>query len=405
VPVRSATTAAASLLVPLLVAACSGDTEDGTVARGDRVATIGVIAPLSGDLAALGRGITNSVDLAIKQANENDAVPGWTLQLEAVDDQSSPGAGKDAATRLVDDDRVVGVVGTLGNSVARAAAPVLSSADVVMVSPANTATSLTRGDREAADPERPWPTYFRTCASDTAQGPFAARYLVEEAGVTKVATLADTRAYGQALVDGFTAEFEELGGEVVAAQAVDPEDGDAETDAVAGSLVEAEPQAVYFGGQFPQGAALARALESAGLDGPLVGGDGIYASGYIAAAAAAAEGDLATSVGAPADELESAAGFVDAYEDAGYTAGYEAYGPYAYDAAGAVIRALRDAVEGADSPLAARPAVVESMRDVAFEGATGPVSFDDHGDTTTRTVTMHVVEDGTWRVLESGRLD
>ncbi len=47
-----------------------------------KIAKIGVIAPLTGKLAPLGLGIQNSVDLAIKQANEKGEIPGWTLQID-----------------------------------------------------------------------------------------------------------------------------------------------------------------------------------------------------------------------------------------------------------------------------------------------------------------------------------
>jgi len=52
-----------------------------------------LIAPLSGDLSALGLGIKNSVDLAIKQANDSNAIPGWKLVLAAEDDQATPDVG------------------------------------------------------------------------------------------------------------------------------------------------------------------------------------------------------------------------------------------------------------------------------------------------------------------------
>ena len=85
-----------------------------------------MIAPLSGDLSALGIGIKNSVDLAIKQANEKQTIPGWTLELDAQDDQATPDVGKNAATKLAGDDEVVGVVGTLNSSVSQSVQPVLS---------------------------------------------------------------------------------------------------------------------------------------------------------------------------------------------------------------------------------------------------------------------------------------
>src|SRR5215217_8891322 len=73
------------LAASLAMSACGSRAEQapGGQAGGEKVAKIGVIAPLSGSLSALGTGIKNSVDLAIKQANENKTVPGWTLVLDA----------------------------------------------------------------------------------------------------------------------------------------------------------------------------------------------------------------------------------------------------------------------------------------------------------------------------------
>ena len=76
------------LAASLAMSACGTRTETpsgGSSASSDKVAKIGVIAPLSGDLSALGLGIKNSVDLAIKQANESKTIPGWTLELDALE--------------------------------------------------------------------------------------------------------------------------------------------------------------------------------------------------------------------------------------------------------------------------------------------------------------------------------
>ena len=112
----------------------------GGEAGAAKVAKIGVIAPLSGDLSALGAGIKNSVDLAIKQANETQPIPGWTLELAAEDDEAKPDVGKNAATKLAGDDEVIGVVGALNSSVSQSLQPVLNSANIVQISPANTGT-------------------------------------------------------------------------------------------------------------------------------------------------------------------------------------------------------------------------------------------------------------------------
>ena len=197
------------LAASLAMSACGSRAEQapGGEAGAAKVAKIGVIAPLSGDLSALGAGIKNSVDLAIKQANEKKTIPGWTLELDAQDDQATPDVGKNAATKLAGDDEVIAVVGTLNSSVSQSVQPVLSGAQITQVSPANTNPTLTKG-ADLANPKRPYPTYFRTCTTDDVQGPFAAKYLLDK-GIKKVATIHDKKAYGQGLVAAFTDGLQE----------------------------------------------------------------------------------------------------------------------------------------------------------------------------------------------------
>ena len=166
------------LAATLSMSACGSRAEEGgtTGESTNKVAKIGVIAPLSGDLSALGLGIRNSVDLAIRQANEANAIPGWTLELAAEDDEAKPDVGKNAATKLAGEDEVVGVVGTLNSSVSQSVQPVLAAANIAQVSPANTGPTLTQGP-DPANPKRPYPNYFRTCTTDVVQGGFAANYL------------------------------------------------------------------------------------------------------------------------------------------------------------------------------------------------------------------------------------
>ncbi len=150
--------------VPLAVAAlalsaCGSREAATTTTAGSATKTvkIGVIAPLSGGLSALGLGIKNSVDLAIKQANETNAVPGWKFELAAQDDEAKAEVGKNAATKLSSDDAVLGVVGTLNSSVAQQTMPVLAAANIAQVAPANTNPTLTQG-ADAAAKKRPYTT-------------------------------------------------------------------------------------------------------------------------------------------------------------------------------------------------------------------------------------------------------
>jgi branched-chain amino acid transport system substrate-binding protein len=386
--------AGATLLAATLAMSGCGTRSEPTTPAGEteaKVAKIGVIAPLSGDLSALGLGIKNSVDLAIKQANENKTIPGWTIELDAQDDQATPDVGKNAATKLAGDDDVVGVVGTLNSSVSQSVQPVLNSANIAQVSPANTGTSLTQG-ADSDNKSRPYDNYFRTCTTDAIQGPFAARYLYTTAGLKKVATIHDKKAYGQGLVEAFTAEFKQLGGEIVAAETINPDDKD--FSSVISKVKGANPDAVYYGGEFPQSGPLSQQAKAAGLDVPLMGGDGMYSPNYIKLAGKTSDGDLATSVGAPTESLDTAKAFVEDYEAAGYKEPYEAYGAYSYDAANAIINALKTSLASAEDAKSAREATVEAVGKVAFDGATGKVAFDEFGDTTTKVLTVYKVDGG-----------
>jgi branched-chain amino acid transport system substrate-binding protein len=404
VPQRSVVAVGASLLVASLALAGCGtrgddNTDTDTGAAENKIAKIGVIAPLSGDLAALGKGIQNSVDLAIRQANEAKTIPGWTLELAAEDDQATPDVGKNAATKLVADADVVGVVGTLNSSVAQSVQPVLAAANVVQVSPANTNPALTQGADFATAPARTYPTYFRTCTTDSIQGPFAARYLFEKAGIKEVATVHDKKTYGQGLVEAFSAEYTKLGGKIVAAETINPDDD--KYDAVVSKIKPSNPKAVYYGGEFPQAGPFSQQMKAAGLNVPLMGGDGIYSGEFIKLAGATADGDLATAIGAPTDTLESAKSFVESYNAAGFAEPYEAYGAYSFDAANAIIQALKTSLASADSAEAARQATVDAMANVSFDGVTGAVAFDEFGDTTSRVLTVYGVKGGAWEAVNT----
>ncbi|MGY4721247.1 branched-chain amino acid ABC transporter substrate-binding protein [Naumannella cuiyingiana] len=364
----------------------------GNTGGGDtKTVKIGVIAPLSGDLSPLGLGIRNSVELAARQANESGAIPGWTIEVAAEDDEAKPDVGRNAATKLAGDPEVIGVVGPLNSSVGQALQPVMDGAGVALISPANTNPTMTRGAKPEESPERPYKTYFRTCTTDSVQGPFAAKYLLDN-GIDTVATIHDKKAYGQGLVDAFSKYYTENGGKIVAAETINPEDKD--FSAVINQAKGANPKAVYYGGEFPQAGPLSKQMAAAGLNVPLMGGDGIYDPNFIELGGR--DGDLSTSVGAPVDTLDSAKAFVDAYNAGGFSEPYGAYGAYAYDAANVLIEAMKTSLASAEDVESAREATVNAIGGVQLQGATGPVAFDEYGDNKTRVLTVYKVEGGEW---------
>ncbi|MBS2962690.1 branched-chain amino acid ABC transporter substrate-binding protein [Actinocrinis puniceicyclus] len=385
----------------LTLAGCGsrgGSTSSG--GSGATTVEIGVDAPLTGSLAALGLGIQNSSDLAVKTANKNNEVPGVTFKLVAKDDQANPTIGQQNATALVADSAVVGVVGPLNSSVAQSMQQVFNQANVTEVSPANTNPSLTQGPNWQTSKMRPYKSYFRTATTDAIQGPFAADYVYNDLHLTKVATVNDGKTYGAGLVQTFTQEFTKLGGKVAVAQTI----SDTSTDysAVVSAVKSAGAQLLYYGGEYPQAGPLSKQLKGGGVNIPVMGGDGIYDPKYVdLAGASAANGDFCTSVGAPVESLASAKTFIQNYNAAGYSAAYSAYGGYSYDSAWAIIQAVKAVVSanGGKVPSSSsdfRQKVEAAMQSVSFDGVTGHVSFDQYGDATNKQLTMYKVESGKW---------
>jgi branched-chain amino acid transport system substrate-binding protein len=379
---------------------CSGDTPVRTV-------RIGVIAPLSGALAASGLGIRNGVDLAVDQANRRQAVKGWRIRLVAEDDTATPDLGANAATRLSDDASVMAVVGPLNSTVAERTLPILDAKHVVTISPANTDPTLTRGtDKKTA--ARPYPYYFRVAATDLAQGPFAATFAYQDAGRRTAAVVHDTSPYGQGVALQFKARFERLGGRVPAVETIDADATD--FSPVLTRIKRANPDLVYFGGEYPAAAKLTTQAKQQGIKAPLMGGYGMFDPAYVTGAGDAAVGDLATSASAFTDQLPAAKPFIAAYTAAGYSDPYEAYAAYAYDAANVVIAAL-------GRVLAGQPRVNDDLRDklrravqdTATDGVTGPVAFDPYGDRTSPSLTIYEVEKDVsgkpaWKARETSQI-
>ncbi|WP_097956253.1 MULTISPECIES: branched-chain amino acid ABC transporter substrate-binding protein [Streptomyces] len=391
----------------LTLTAC-GSRDDSKSSGGDggnQTVVIGLDAPLTGDLSALGLGIKNSADLAVKTANKEKTVPGVTFKLEALDDQAQPSVGQQNAVKLIGTKEVLGVVGPLNSGVAQSMQKPLNDAKLTQVSPANTGTELTQGNNwKTGDKKRPFASYFRTATTDQIQGAFAAKYLFETAKIKDVYLIDDQKPYGAGLAASFKAKFTELGGKIVGTDHVNPEDRD--FNSVATKVKSSKAKAVYYGGEYPAGAPLSQQIKDS-VKIPFMGGDGMYSADFISLNKKA-EGDIATSVGKPVEELESAKKFIADYKTAGYKDAYEAYGGGTYDATWSIIEAVKIVAAENDGKIPAedgRAKVLAAMDKVKFEGVTGPVSFDEFGDTTNTLMTAYQVTGGKWVSKVSGTVE
>jgi branched-chain amino acid transport system substrate-binding protein len=344
------------------------------------------------------------VQLAIDEASDANLLQGWKLEVIAVDDSSNPDVGRMNASRLLDDSNVIGVVGTYNSGVAAAVAPDFESAGIALISPGNTDPSLTLGP-DRANPMRPYDNYFRMVANDAQQGSFLAQAAVA-LGIDEVAVVTDEKPVSQGLANDFRAAFVAAGGSVGSFEVV-PE-GDTNYAPFAQRAAATNPDLLFFGGEYDHAALLKQAALASGLAVPLMGGDGVQADEYIAAVGASAEGDLASSVGAPVEREPGGATFLAAYDSRGFDEPPSNFGPYAYDAANILLSAASHALAGRNrvddtvrADIIARVQAVTNAALINTGGAvTGEIGFDAFGDTINPVLTIYRVENGRWTPVE-----
>ena len=391
-------------ILVVVAAGCSREESGGDAGASGEAKTvkIGFVGPLTGSLASLGLGMSNSVDLAVKEANTAKTIEGWNIVFDPQDDAGKPETGANAANKLSSDPDMAGVIGTLQSSISQQVAPVLSRAQIAQISPANTNDTLTRGTDFATSPQRVWDTYFRLASLDSLQGPFGADYVYDQAGFKTAATVHDNLTYGKGLVATFTDQWKKVGGTITSANTI--AEGDRDFGALVTKIVNEKPDFVYYGGQFPEAAPLSAQLKDRGFKGVVMGGDGMQADGFIEGGGS--DGDLGTQVGAPASKLPEAAKFNSAYEAAGYKDAAGPYGPLSYDSANVLIAALAKALPGKDSVEAARADILKALQETSgFQGLTGTHSFDQFGDTSNKVFTVYKVEGKEWKDVFTGQFE
>ncbi len=375
-------------IVVLAVTGCGGTT--GGAKTTD--ITIGIGAPLTDGAVPQGKGMVRGTNLAVSQANASQEVKDLGIVIKTVegDDKGDPTTGGNVATQFASNPSLVGVMGTLNSGVTRVAVKIYNVANIVQVSPANTAVDLTQMGMT---------NYFRVCSIDSVQGPVAADYAFKVAGKTAAYVIDDSTVYGAGLADAWEGQFKTDGGTVAGREKTS--DKDTDFKALVSKIKAANVQIVYYGGMYNSGALLSKQMKEGGVKVPLMGGDGMFDPEYIKLAGAAnAEGDLATSVGLPIDKAPGGAKFLADYKAAYPSEAPAAYDAYSYDAANVIIKAIVEVAKsmGADkvATTEGKKAIIAAVAKTDFEGVTGKVQFDKNGDTTNKAITVYAVQAGVW---------
>jgi branched-chain amino acid transport system substrate-binding protein len=385
------------IAVSLILAACGGganapeqcaENPDETVCaviEPGKTIKIGYAGPMAGDFSAFGIDISNAGLLAVEDAGEFE---GFAFELLIEDTQGSGEGGASVANLYVSDPDVVAIAGHTFSGSTQAAIPIYNAARLPMLSPSATMATLTDGPQDV---------FNRIPFTDDLQGQFAAEYLYNVLGITKLAVMHDGDAYGKGVAEKVQEVFTGLGGEVVALVAITQ--GETDFSAALTDVGASKPEAIYFGGYYPEAAVLAQGMPVAGMeDVVLFSDDGTYGEAFIELAGALSEGVYAAT-GAPlasAAKAEFDTYYESVYGDA--PGAISTFTWHGYDVVDALVQAIKSvAILGDDGnlyiPREALVAAVNGMTD--YEGLTGTLTCNG-GECNASGPSFQVVSDGAW---------
>ncbi|WBW97173.1 ABC transporter substrate-binding protein [Oceanirhabdus sp. W0125-5] len=366
------------LLFAMVTIGCGNKKQDSS---GD-VIKIGVFEPLTGANAAGGALEVEGIKLANELYPE---ILGKKVELIILDNKSDKVEAANAATRLVDKDKVSAIIGSWGSGFSIAAGKVVKDAEVPAVGTSCTNPLVTLNNDY----------YFRVCFIDPFQGNVMANYAYNKVGAKKVAFIIEkSNDYAVGLAKFFEDTFTELSGDkdsVVYRAYYNT--GDQDFTAQLTSIKQSGAEAIFAPGNFTESALIIKQAKQLGLDLPILGGDTWETPEVIEIAGDAAEGVVfSTFFDANAKLTDKTTEFIKAYKEK-YNKEPAAVTALAFDA----YLLILDAIERADStePNDIRDALADTKD---FPGAAGIVTLDENGDAV-KSAVIKTVKDGKFTYL------
>ena len=340
---------------------------------------IAYMLTVSGATAFLGEDSRGAIEIAID--DRGGELLGHALELSGEDSLCSAEGGQTAAQKVAADPTITGVVGTNCSSAAVAALPIISEAGLVLISPSNTAPTLTDDN---PDNSGVWQAgYFRTAHNDLFQGRIAAEFAFNELGAKTLATIHDGSPYADGLQAVAAGTFEDLGGEVTFRGAVNV--GDTDMRPILTEIAANPPDAIYFPIFEPEGNFIAaQSTEISGLeDTILFGADGLFVDSFPEGTGEAAVGMYLSGPFVAGDRYDDLLAKWDAKFGGTPPSGFHSH---AYDATNMLLDSIEAVAQQGDdgTVLIGRQALRDALTGIAdFDGVTGRLTCSATGDCAT----------------------
>ena len=245
-------------------------------------------SPLSGGQAALGEGIKLGAQLAVEKFKGNLTKMGYKVDFVPFDDQAKPDVGVANAKNIIADKEIMAVIGHLNSGVAIPSSEVYKEVTLTMISPANTNPVVT---------DRGYPNVNRVCGRDDVQGVVGSEYAHASLKIKSVYIIHDKTQYGQSIAEFFKADAEKKGVKVLGFEGTEEKSN---FDPILTPIKAKNPDLIYFGGIYDQGAPFFKQAREKGNKAKFMGPDGMDSSDLTKIAGTAVVGMDYTSAAGPA---------------------------------------------------------------------------------------------------------
>jgi branched-chain amino acid transport system substrate-binding protein len=325
---------------------------------------LGFIGALSGPNAQLGINERNGMQLAIDQAMSSGKY-NFKVVMDAQDSEGDPAKAPAAATALISDPQVIGVVGPAFSGESEAVDPSFCHASPPM--PIVTA-SASNGTLQ----KQGYTCWHRIIPNDNVEGTQGADWLART-GAKKVYVLNDLSTYGAGVAATMAKELKAKGVQVI----TNGVDGTTTKNynPIAQTIANSGTDAMFYGGYDAQAALLAKALQAAGYKGRMVSGNGAKDSVFTKNAGSAGNGWFFTCGCQDATVAPSAKAFTAAYK-AKFNQDPSTYSPEAYDAA----NLMMDAISKAQGTPVTRTSLMTALNAENYKGITTTIKFQKNGE-------------------------
>ncbi|MDF2547855.1 ABC transporter substrate-binding protein [Anaerosolibacter sp.] len=357
------------LIASLLVTACGSKPAEAPAAApagGDEgPIKIGGIYPLTGAIATFGQSSKKAIDMAFEEVNANGGLLGRKVELVMEDNKSAQADSATAAQKLIQQDKVVAILGAVASSNSLAAAPIAQEAKVPMVSSSSTNPAVT----EVGD------YIFRAAFIDPFQGQVMANFATNDLKAVKAAIMTDANSdYSIGLANVFKDVFTKNGGSIVSE--VSFVSGDTDFNAILTTVKNAQPDVVFVPSYYDTvGLILNQAKNNVGFpeNVTFLGADGWDSPTLFELAGDAANGHYFSNHYSPDVDSPEAKKFIEAFK-AKYNETPDALAALAYDTAYMVFEAI-EAAGSADST-----AIRDSLVKIDLKGVTGAIKLNEKRD-------------------------